>query len=310
MVIQYTDKRVINVLYFVSKSRSLRSIRADARSHSGRKLSISRSILGRSRLRLAGSHTFFVLQGVIYISNFILRNFIAALFEPALKFMTIESVPRRQSGEVVVRKEAGTTSGEHFITRKRTAKERDNKEPCSCHVLTVKSGVLAIKVTKTLDVNVPGISYKQGFQLVAYNRRRYSYNFSYGQLLRRLCRGLLDRCIQTQPELRGEASKARHRPVILCSPWSSRVGGSWYGAAVGPVRAYLTESLLGAVLSLSIHLEASPATHHPLQGLSSGRELVRSGCGPSTCLPRPGSACDDERGVKDGRIRKSCSKGR
>ena len=47
--------------------------------------------LGRSRPRLAGSHVFYVLQGVIYFLNFISQIFVVLLFEPANKFITIDS---------------------------------------------------------------------------------------------------------------------------------------------------------------------------------------------------------------------------
>ena len=63
----------------------------DARSRSGRKSSISRSILGRSRPRLAGSHAFYVLQGVAYFVNFILQIFVVTLFELTNKCITVES---------------------------------------------------------------------------------------------------------------------------------------------------------------------------------------------------------------------------
>ena len=76
-----------------SRDQSHQSMRqiGDARSRSGRKSNISRSILGRSRLHLAGSHTFCILQGIVYFLNFISPIFVAALFEPATKFITIES---------------------------------------------------------------------------------------------------------------------------------------------------------------------------------------------------------------------------
>ena len=50
-----------------------------------RKSSISRSIVVRSTARLAGSHAFSVLQGVVFFSYFISPIFVAALFESANK---------------------------------------------------------------------------------------------------------------------------------------------------------------------------------------------------------------------------------
>ena len=63
----------------------------DARSRSSRKSSIYRSILGRSRPRLAGSHAFCVLQGVAYSLDFIFQISAITLFELSNKFITIES---------------------------------------------------------------------------------------------------------------------------------------------------------------------------------------------------------------------------
>ena len=63
----------------------------DAHSRSGRKLSISHSILGRSRPGLAVSPVCCVLQGIVSFLNFILQFFAAALFEPDHKFTAIES---------------------------------------------------------------------------------------------------------------------------------------------------------------------------------------------------------------------------
>ena len=84
----------------------------DARS--GRKSSISCSILGRSRPRLAGSHAFCVLQGVVYFSNFILQIFVVTLFEPNNKFITRVLYNTRHSKPPGERPSRGNGLGKHF----------------------------------------------------------------------------------------------------------------------------------------------------------------------------------------------------
>jgi len=59
----------------------------DARFPPGRKSSVSRSILARSRPRLAGSAAVDVLQGLVFFSYLISNIFVAALFERANKIM-------------------------------------------------------------------------------------------------------------------------------------------------------------------------------------------------------------------------------
>ena len=61
----------------------------DARS--GRKLSISHSILGRSRPRLAGSIELSILQRVVYFLYFISETFVATLSEQGNNYIAIES---------------------------------------------------------------------------------------------------------------------------------------------------------------------------------------------------------------------------
>ena len=59
----------------------------DAHLIPGRKLSISRSILVRFALRLAGSTAIDVLQGVVFFSYFFSNIFVCTLFEGANKIM-------------------------------------------------------------------------------------------------------------------------------------------------------------------------------------------------------------------------------